>query len=104
MSLPPAGTDSSCGASTEDCDGACVNTESDRANCGACGVTCLDDEVCEAGLCGLVVEHGTTDEVIFNPQHDYTKRLLADVPDLKGSLKARTWEPGAPAAGAPRPN
>lgn len=46
---------------------------------------------------GLVVEHGTTDEVIFTPQHDYTKRLLADVPDLKGSLKTRSWEPGAPA-------
>jgi peptide/nickel transport system ATP-binding protein len=46
---------------------------------------------------GLVVEHGTTDEVIFTPQHDYTKRLLADVPDLKGSLKTRSWEPGEPA-------
>lgn len=38
---------------------------------------------------GLVVERGTTDQVIFNPQNDYTKRLLSDVPDLKGSLKAR---------------
>ncbi|MHB1008944.1 MAG: ABC transporter ATP-binding protein [Propionibacteriaceae bacterium] len=38
---------------------------------------------------GLVVERGTTDDVIFNPQNAYTKRLLADVPDLKGSLKSR---------------
>lgn len=38
---------------------------------------------------GLVVERGTTDDVIFNPQNAYTKRLLADVPDLKGSLKKR---------------
>lgn len=38
---------------------------------------------------GLVVERGTTDQVIFSPQNDYTKRLLADVPDLKGSLKSR---------------
>ncbi len=38
---------------------------------------------------GLVVERGTTDNVIFNPQNAYTKRLLADVPDLKGSLKSR---------------
>ena len=44
---------------------------------------------------GLVVEHGTTDEVIFTPQHDYTTRLLADVPDLKGSLKSATWRPGS---------
>ena len=38
---------------------------------------------------GLVVERGTTDAVIFEPKNDYTKRLLADVPDLKGSLKVR---------------
>jgi ABC-type glutathione transport system ATPase component len=36
---------------------------------------------------GLVVERGTTDAVIFEPKNVYTKRLLADVPDLKGSLK-----------------
>ena len=36
---------------------------------------------------GLIVERGTTDAVIFAPKNDYTKRLLADVPDLKGSLK-----------------
>lgn len=46
---------------------------------------------------GLVVERGTTDAVIFDPLNEYTKRLLADVPDLKGSLKTRSWEPGAPA-------
>jgi peptide/nickel transport system ATP-binding protein len=39
---------------------------------------------------GLVVERGITDDVIFNPQNAYTKRLLADVPDLKGSLKKRS--------------
>lgn len=31
---------------------------------------------------GLMVERGTTDDVIFNPQHEYTQRLLADVPRL----------------------
>jgi peptide/nickel transport system ATP-binding protein len=36
---------------------------------------------------GLIVERGTTDAVIFEPKNEYTKRLLADVPDLKGSLK-----------------
>ncbi|UVY82968.1 dipeptide/oligopeptide/nickel ABC transporter ATP-binding protein [Brachybacterium sp. NBEC-018] len=36
---------------------------------------------------GVVVERGSTEEVIFAPQAEYTKRLLADVPDLRGSLK-----------------
>jgi peptide/nickel transport system ATP-binding protein len=31
---------------------------------------------------GMMVEQGSTDEVIFNPTHPYTKRLLADVPKL----------------------
>jgi peptide/nickel transport system ATP-binding protein len=38
---------------------------------------------------GIVVERGDTDAVIFDPQSDYTKRLLSDVPDLKGSLTKR---------------
>jgi peptide/nickel transport system ATP-binding protein len=38
---------------------------------------------------GSMVEQGTTDEVIFNPRHEYTKRLLADVPKLHTALE---WE------------
>lgn len=38
---------------------------------------------------GRVVERGTTEEVIFSPQGEYTRRLLADVPDLRGSLKQK---------------
>jgi peptide/nickel transport system ATP-binding protein len=36
---------------------------------------------------GVMVEQGRTDEVIFNPQHEYTKRLLADVPKLHEALE-----------------
>jgi peptide/nickel transport system ATP-binding protein len=36
---------------------------------------------------GLMVEQGKTDDVIFNPQHEYTKRLLADVPKLHEALE-----------------
>jgi peptide/nickel transport system ATP-binding protein len=35
---------------------------------------------------GVMVEQGTTDQVIFNPQHEYTKRLLADVPKLHEAI------------------
>jgi peptide/nickel transport system ATP-binding protein len=31
---------------------------------------------------GLIVERGAADEVILNPQADYTRRLLADVPKI----------------------
>ena len=31
---------------------------------------------------GVMVEQGATDDVIFSPKHEYTQRLLADVPKL----------------------
>jgi peptide/nickel transport system ATP-binding protein len=35
---------------------------------------------------GELVEQGPTDDVIFNPQHEYTKKLLADVPKLHENI------------------
>jgi len=36
---------------------------------------------------GKMVEQGTTDQVIFQPRHEYTKRLLADVPKLHSAIE-----------------
>jgi peptide/nickel transport system ATP-binding protein len=36
---------------------------------------------------GVMVEKGTTNEVIFNPQNEYTQRLLADVPKLHQAVE-----------------
>jgi peptide/nickel transport system ATP-binding protein len=34
---------------------------------------------------GRLVESGPADKVIFQPEHDYTRRLLTDVPRLHGA-------------------
>jgi hypothetical protein len=34
------------------CGDSCVDTYSDPANCGACGVQCAASETCASGLCG----------------------------------------------------
>ena len=33
---------------------------------------------------GLIVEEGSTGEVFFNPQHEYTKHLIEAIPRRKG--------------------
>ena len=40
--------------------------------------------------CGVFVETGKTDAVLENPQHPYTKSLLAAVPDVKRGLMRRS--------------
>jgi len=42
---------------------------------------------------GRLVEQGTTDEVLWSPQHEYTRQLLADVPRLHESNGHRAGPP-----------
>ena len=41
------------------CNGKCVDVSLDPKNCGDCGATCSDGEVCSAGKCGLGCGAGT---------------------------------------------
>jgi cysteine-rich repeat protein len=51
------GSDAACGAGQTLCAGGCVDTRTDRFNCGACGRTCATSSfgfaTCEAGFCAL---------------------------------------------------
>ncbi|MEM1414757.1 MAG: MXAN_6577-like cysteine-rich protein, partial [Myxococcota bacterium] len=43
--------DEGCPTGFESCDGLCTNTNANRLNCGACGVSCGAGEICNAGVC-----------------------------------------------------
>ncbi|HYW26422.1 MAG TPA: ABC transporter ATP-binding protein [Terriglobales bacterium] len=55
---------------------------------------------------GQLVESGPTDDVLWHPQHDYTRGLLADVPRLHSNPPHEIGTPGYPQrseeSGAPR--
>ncbi len=40
-----------CDAPLELCDGVCANLEDNSAHCGACGIACGENEVCDNGTC-----------------------------------------------------
>jgi parallel beta-helix repeat protein len=42
------------------CGDSCVDLSSNAANCGECGVTCAENEVCSAGACASVCAEGLT--------------------------------------------
>ncbi|MBQ1399006.1 MAG: ABC transporter ATP-binding protein, partial [Lachnospiraceae bacterium] len=33
---------------------------------------------------GEIVEAGTRDEIMYNPQHEYTQNLIAAIPTMEG--------------------
>ncbi len=63
-----------CSSGQTDCSGACVDTNSDAQNCGACGTACSADQTCSNGACVLDCVTGQTecDGTCVNTQTDLT--------------------------------
>ena len=58
-----AGTDTGpagCGIGETNCSGGCVDTRSDLAHCGGCGLACAGGEVCSGSRCGVSVKRRET--------------------------------------------
>jgi oligopeptide/dipeptide ABC transporter ATP-binding protein len=52
---------------------------------------------------GRIVEQGTREQVLYNPQHPYTMGLLNSMPRMSGPARTRLPViPGSPLSGAPR--
>lgn len=64
-----------CGANTKRCNDSCVDTSTDKANCGDCGHACEGYQFCEGGRC--------------LPTYVSTKLLAATEPTVIGAAVAR---------------
>src|SRR5690606_16942139 len=56
----PSGGDPTCQLPLSECAGVCVDTASNPAHCGNCGVVCAASEVCASGLCTVSCAPGFT--------------------------------------------
>ena len=52
----PGSSDGGCPEGQARCGAACVDTQTDEANCGACGSACGVGETCITGLCSGTVD------------------------------------------------
>ena len=117
----------------DQCGQACVNQQTDRTNCGACGTVCGAGEVCNAGKCELscdvglikcstsVADGGVSDggsdasasdggdggslgaAYCANPLTDIRRTAAAAASPAARASSARTARARRPAAGARRP-
>lgn len=56
--LPPPTDAAACPSGQRACGAVCTNTSYDPANCGACGTTCADGQVCSSGKCSSTCQPG----------------------------------------------
>ncbi len=68
----PSSNTNTCSANETSCSGACVDTNSDAKNCGACGTACTADQTCSNGACVLDCVTGQTacDGTCVNTRND----------------------------------
>lgn len=67
-----AGTTCGCPEGTTECDGVCVDLESDAAHCGGCGQACADGAACAGGSCcdvGLAACGTACADLSTHPEH-----------------------------------
>ena len=46
-----------CGTGEDECDGVCVDLQTNGANCGACGIMCAVGQRCDGGTCVMDSSH-----------------------------------------------
>jgi hypothetical protein len=71
----PALPDCACASGQTNCDGTCTDTQTDSANCGACGNVCPEGTTCVNGACsepppcppGLTLCGGVCTNTAFDP-------------------------------------
>ena len=69
--------DDACGLYQAECDGECIPVSMDPDNCGGCGITCGEGEVCTGGQCvdegdcpgGLTACDGICTDTIYDSDH-----------------------------------
>lgn len=81
-----------CAAGQVECNGQCVDTQTDIANCGACGNACPPGYVCNSGQCVQIYQDSDGDEIpdnedncpnTYNPdQADSNADGIGDVCDV----------------------
>jgi hypothetical protein len=76
-----------CDAGTTQCDGGCVDTATDPANCGACGKRCSADKICAGSAC---VPPHCTGPLTFATAAQYSAAAIPDtfaIADLNGDAR-----------------
>src|SRR5439155_572377 len=59
-----------CPAGKDVCSGRCVSLDTDRKNCGRCGIVCPTNDVCSSGRCICPRENDVCNNVCVNPETD----------------------------------